>query len=301
MRKLSALVSSAIESASEKIASTVDAKAAEAAKVAAAEKRAAAAAAVPVRTKEAEKRASVVSTAAEAVKVAEVMEHLALVMPKLAEMGTNRGGGSTNVQDRSGPEVLVSPDKGPTKDTMTSASSIPAQRAHSGGGPGSGMHIETNKNDANWSKSKSAAEEVLMAKIAQSNALLAVGRAKEATDLANAARADFDRAKKAYEEEDASTKLVHGNPKTLPTNRNQGDLPVPTGPVRDNAGMISMTKRDAKTKDVRTEAGKHVSETALSAKTDKGLSDNLDHIEGAKIASILNTAAARKAAASTAA
>jgi hypothetical protein len=300
MRKLSALVNTALESASEKIASTVDASAAEAVKAAEAEKRAAAAAAVPVRTKEAEKRASVITTAAEAVKVAEVLEHLAVVMPKLAEMGTNRGGGSTNVQDRTGPEILTSPDKGVTKDTMTSASSIPAQRAHSGGGPGHGMHIETNKNDAPWSKSKSAAEEILTAKIAQSNALLAVGRAKEATELANTARTEFETAKKAYEEEDASTKTPHGNPKSLATNRNQGDLPVPTGPVRDNAGMISMTKRDAKTKDVRAEAGKHVSETALSAKTDKGLSDNLDHIEGAKIASILDTAAARKAAATAA-
>lgn len=305
MRKLSALVNTALESASEKIASVTDATAAEAAKVAAAEKRASVATPPPARTQEAEKRASVISTASEAVKVAEVLEHLAVVMPKLAEMGTNRGGGSTMVQDRTGPAVLVSPDKGATKDTPTSASSVPAQRAHSGGGPGKGMHVETNKGDytsPDWTKNKEAAEAVLTAKLAQSNALLAVGRAKEATDLANTARAEFERLKKAYEEEDPSTRVSTSGAgaKTLPTNRNQGDLPVPTGPVRDNKGMIDMTKRDAKTKDVRTEAGKHLSEPALSAKTDKGLADNVEHTEGAKIASILDTAAARKAAATAA-
>lgn len=306
MKKLSELVSSALDGARAKIASVSDAEhehEEEKRKKEEAEKKASAAPARSTPAPSAEKIASVVETAKEAMKFAESLEHLAAVFPKMAEMGTNRGGGSTQINDINGPQTLVSPDKGVTRDSDTKATSVPAQRAHSGGGPGKGMHVETNKggySSPDWTKNKEAAEAVLNAKIAQSNALLAVGRAKEAADLANTARAEFERAKKAYEEEDASTKTPKGNPQTLPVNRHPGDLPVPTGPVKDNKGMIDMTKRDAKTKDVRTEAAKHLSEPALSSKSDKGLQDNLDHTEGAKIAaskkvaSILDTVQARK-------
>ena len=230
-------------------------------------------------------------TAVEAMKLAESLEHLAMLFPKLAEE-------STQINDINGPEVLVSPNMGTTKDSPTKATSIPAHRAHSGGGSGPNMAIETNKHpdagDQNYAAK--AAHAILEAKVAQSNALLMAGHAQAATQLAKQAQVEFLQAKRAYEEEDASTNTPKGNPQSLAVNRNPGDLPVPSGPVTDNAGMISMTKRQAKTEDVRREAGKHVQETALSAASDKGLTDNLDHTEGAKIANIFRKVAARKQA-----
>ena len=230
-------------------------------------------------------------TAVEAMKLAESLEHLAMLFPKLAEE-------STQINDINGPAVLVSPNMGTTKDSPTKATSIPAHRAHSGGGSGPNMAIETNKHpDAgDQSYAAKAAHAILEAKVAQSNALLMAGHAQAATQLAKQAQVEFLQAKRAYEEEDASTNTPKGNPQSLAVNRNPGDLPVPSGPVTDNAGMIAMTKRQAKTEDVRREAGKHVQETALSAASDKGLTDNLDHTEGAKIANIFQMAAMRKRA-----
>ena len=236
-------------------------------------------------------KTSALDTAVEAMKLAESLEHLAMLFPKLAEE-------STQINDINGPEVLVSPNMGTTKDSPTKATSIPAQRASSGGGSGPNMAIETNKHpdagDQNYAAK--AAHAILEAKVAQSNALLMAGHAQAATQLAKQAQVEFLQAKRAYEEEDASTNTPKGNPQSLAVNRNPGDLPVPSGPVTDNAGMISMTKRQAKTEDVRREAGKHVQETALSAASDKGLVDNLDHTEGAKIANIFNKVAHRKVA-----
>ena len=236
-------------------------------------------------------KTSALDTAVEAMKLAESLEHLAMLFPKLAEE-------SAQINDINGPEVLVSPNMGATKDSPTKATSVPAHRASSGGGSGPNMAIETNKNpdagDQNYAAK--AAQAILEAKVAQSNALLMAGHAQAATQLAKQAQVEFLQAKRAYEEEDASTNTPKGNPQSLAVNRNPGDLPVPSGPVTDNAGMIAMTKRQAKTEDVRREAGKHVQETALSAASDKGLVDNLDYTEGAKIANILNKVASRKVA-----
>ncbi len=236
-------------------------------------------------------KTSALDTAVEAMKLAESLEHLAMLFPKLAEE-------STQINDINGPEVLVSPNMGATKDSPTKATSVPAHRASSGGGSGPNMAIETNKNpdagDQNYAAK--AAQAILEAKVAQSNALLMAGHAQAATQLAKQAQVEFLQAKRAYEEEDASTNTPKGDPQSLAVNRNPGDLPVPSGPVTDNAGMIAMTKRQAKTEDVRREAGKHIQETALSAASDKGLVDNLDHTEGAKIANILNKVASRKVA-----
>lgn len=228
----------------------------------------------------------VVSTATEAVKFAESLEHLAMLFPKIATS-------SHSVNDLAGPPVLVSPSKGGTKDTSTKATSLSHDEASSqGGAKTDGMHVETFKSPY----AKKAAEEILSAKIAQSEALLAAGQAKQAQALAKAAQLEFERAKKAYDE-DANT--PKGNPQTLAVNRKPGDFPVPGGKVTDNQGMIDMTKRQAKTDDVRADASKHISEPALSAASDKGLTDNLEHTEGAKIAKvndILGKVAARKRA-----
>lgn len=229
--------------------------------------------------------AEAVSTATEAVKFAESLEHLAMLFPKIAA-------GSVQINDRAGPEVLISPSKGTTKDTSTKATTLSAAEASHQGGSGDNMHVETFKSPY----AKKAAEEILSAKIAQSEALLAAGQAKQAQALAKQAQAEFEAAKKAYDED---AKTPKGSPETLAVNRKPGDFPVPGGKVTDNAGMISMTKRQAKTDDVRREASKHVSEPALSSASDKGLTDNVDHTEGAKIAKvndILAKVAARKGA-----
>lgn len=226
--------------------------------------------------------AEVVSTATEAVKFAESLEHLAMLFPKLAS-------GSVQINDRAGPEVLVSPNKGGLKDTSTKATTLSAAEASHQGGSGDNMHVETFKSPY----AKKAAEEILSAKIAQSEALLAAGQARAATALAKQAQAEFEQAKRAYDE-DAST--PKGSPQSLAVNRKAGDFPVPGNVPGDNAGMISMTKRQAKTEDVRREAGKHVAEPALSAASDRGLTDNLEHTEGAKIANIFAKVAARKQA-----
>ena len=232
----------------------------------------------------------VVSTATEAVKFAESLEHLAMLFPKIATS-------SHSVNDLAGPPVLVSPSKGGTKDSPTKATSLSHDEASSqGGAKTDGMHVETFKSPY----AKKAAEEILSAKIAQSEALLAAGQARAATALAKQAQAEFEAAKRAYDEEANTPK---GDPQTLAVNRKAGDFPVPGGKVTDNKGMIDMTKRQAKTDDVRADASKHISEPALSAASDKGLTDNLEHTEGAKIAkvnAILGKVAARKQAASLA-
>lgn len=280
MKKLSELVNSAIEQASSKVAAAAQpmtppaqgqSKIAHSAEECPPDKS--------KKSDDKDKTASVVSTATEAVKFAQSLENLSMLWPKLAGMET---------------ETYVSPDKGKTQDTSTTPKSIPSQMASTGGAPPKGIETATNKNEAPYAKK--AAEEILSAKLAQAEALLAVGRAKEAEAMAKQAKADFEAAKKAYEEEDGSTRTPKGNPQTLPVNRSPGDLPVPSGPARDNQGMINMTKRDAKTKDVRESASQHLSEPALSAATDKGLTDNLEHTEGAKIATIMTAVRARASA-----
>ena len=270
MMKLSQLVNSALEDAQAKVASARDA-----------EKIAPAIAPAVAHVKVASLQVASVPpafTATEAMKFAESLEHLAMLFPKLAE------GGSHQINDRTGPEIMKSPDKGHTKDTSTKATTLSHAEASHGGGSGDNMHVQTNQK---------AAEAILEAKIAQSQALLAVGQSKQATALAKQAQADFTVAKRAFDEE-AST--PHGKAMNLPTNHG-GGYSVPGNIPADNAGMINMTKRQAVTDDVRREAGKHVSETALSAATDHGLTDNVEHTEGAKIAkiaSIFDQVAARK-------
>lgn len=225
-----------------------------------------------------------IATATEAMKFAESLEHLAMLFPKLA---------STQINDISGPATLVSPDKGATKDTPTKATSLSAREASTGSDGSKGMTVATNKGEAPYAAK--AAQAILEAKIAQSNALLVAGQAKQAAALAKSAQLEFEAAKRAYDE-DAST--PKGNPETLGTNRN-GGFPVPGNVPADNAGMIALTKRQAKTDDVRASASAHLSEPALSAASDRGLTDNVEHTEGAKIANIFMKAAARKSAAAS--
>lgn len=231
------------------------------------------------RKEESEEKTSALSTATEAMKFAESLEHLAMLFPKLASA-------SVQINDVSGPAVLVSPSKGTTKDTSTKATSLSKTEASTQSG-GDGMHIDALKSPY----AKQAAVAILEAKIAQSNALLLAGQAQAATSLAKQAQLEFEAVKKAYDE-DAST--PKGNPESLAVNRKPGDFPVPGSKVTDNAGMIDMTKRQAKTDDVRASARQHLSEPALSSASDKGLTDNLEHTEGAKIANIFQKAAARK-------
>ncbi len=236
-----------------------------------------------MKDKSAEKRASVTSTAQEAIKFAENCEHLALLFPKLAG-----GPGAT--------ETFVSPDKGTTKDTPTKAQSLSPQMASTGGDSGKGREVETNANAAPYAKK--AAEALLDAKLAQSQALLSVGRAKEAQTLAESAKAEFETAKRAYEEEDSKTNTPKGSPKTLETYVS-GTSGAPGGVAPDNAGAASFTKRDGKKREIAP-LSEHIKEPAFSAASDKGLSDNLDHTAGAKIAGIFSNVKARKTAAATA-
>lgn len=294
MKKLSELVSSVLDESKAKIASAVDAP----------RPKTASATPAPIassklankdehceddkknkdmKDKSAEKRSSVTSTATEALKFAENLEQIAVLFPKLA-------GGPGAV------ETFVSPDKGPTKDTSTKATSLSPQMAGSGGDGSTKRDVETNANQAPYAKK--AAEEMLNAKIAQSEALRVAGRAKEAEALAKQAKDEFEAAKKAYEEEDPKTNTPKGNPKTLETYVS-GTSGAPGGVAPDNAGAASFTKRDGKKREIAP-LSQHIKEPAFSAASDKGLSDNLEHIEGAKIAGIMNQAKARKQAAARA-
>lgn len=294
MKSLSTLVSTAMDDAKAKIASATDAARPKLASVeptiAPAIKVANKGEDCPPEGKDkktatgAEKRASAVTIAQEALKFAENLEQLAVIFPKIAS-----GPGAT--------ETFVSPDKGVTKDTNTKATSLPAEMAGSGGDSGKGRDVETNKNQAPYAKK--AAEEMLNAKIAQSEALRLAGRAKEAEALAKQAADEFKMAKKAYDEQDSTTSTPKGNPKTLETFVS-GTTGAPGGVAPDNAGAASFTKRDGKKREIAP-LSQHIKEPAFSAAADKGLSDNLDHTEGAKIAaSIIASAKARKTAATTA-
>jgi hypothetical protein len=259
MMKLSQLVNSALEDAEAKVASARSS-----------EKIASVAAPAPVRTKRANAVAPVAApattrmdTATEAMKFAESLEHLAMLFPKIAE-------GSTQTNDVNGPEVLTSPDKGATHTSHTKARSLSVQQASSGGGSGPDMDIATPPPVG----AKQAAEAVLSAKIAQSEALLAAGQAKLAGALAKQAQAEFTQSKQAYDEA-AST--PHGSLITLPTNVSV------SGVAPDNAGMASFTKRDGKSREIAPIA-QHVQEPAFSASADRGIQDNFEHTQGAKIA-----------------
>lgn len=293
MKKLSELVKSALDDAGTKIASARDAEGAQTTKTASAAPEAPVVA--PPTATPSEKRASVMNTAKEAMKFAASLEHLAVLIPKMAAT-------SHSTMEVSGPEILVSPDKGKTQDSGTKAQTLtPAEASHGGGGGGAAGQVANDGSVGGVPNrfSKKAAEEMLLAKIAQSEALAAVGRAKEAADLANAARVEFERAKKAYEEEDASTKTPKGSPKTLETFVS-GTSGAPGGVAPDNKGMASFTKRDGKKREIAPIA-EHLREPAFSARADRGLQDNLDHTQGAKISSMLDKVAARKSAGASAA
>lgn len=288
MKKLSELVSSALSDASTKIASGASTATEKVASAAPATPKVAS---TPVRpaapATDSEKRASAISTAKEAMQFADSLEHLAHLMPKIA--------GST--MHVNGPEILVSPDKGKTQDSNTKATTLSASEASSGGGGGNAKGQVANDGSVGGVPnrfSKKAAEETLLAKIAQSQALEAAGRAKEATDLANKARAEFELAKKAYEEEDGSTKTPKGSPKSLETYVS-GTSGAPGGVAPDNKSVASFTKRDGKKREIAPIA-QHLREPAFSARSDRGIQDNFEHTQGAKIASIFDKAAARKAA-----
>lgn len=287
MKNLSALVNNVLEQSKSKIASAVDAPRP---KLAAVEQVIAPAKTAhdhdedceegkpPKKMKPEEKRASAISTAQDALKLAENMTQLSALFPKIAaEMPARLPGQMENFK---------SPTEGTTKDSPTKATSLSHEMASSGGDGSTSRDLKTNRHDAPYAKQ--AAQTMLDAKLAQAEALKAVGNAAAAEKLAHEAKAEFEAAKKAYEEEDPQTRTPKGNPQTLPLNRKPGDLPVPSGPARDNAGMASMTKRDAKTNFVRQGVSPHIKEPALSSASDKGLTDNLDHTEGAKIASPIN-------------
>lgn len=138
------------------------------------------------RSKGEKQSSDAMDTAVEAMKFAESLEHLAMLFPKIAD-------GSTQINDINGPETYVSPDKGVTRDSQTKAHSLSAQQARTGGGSGSDMDIETPAPVG----AKQAAEAVLSAKIAQSEALLAAGQAKLAGALLQQATAEFEMAKVA--------------------------------------------------------------------------------------------------------
>jgi hypothetical protein len=294
MSKLSELVRNALSDAEVKIASARDA-APEVpetkTKVASAEPVAA-----PAST---EKRAGVVKTAARAVEIAAALDNLGMLMPKIASGGnTNRGGGSVGPQDRPGPAITSSPQMGATRDSNTKAQTLSHQEASSGGGPSSGMHLHTNKSQNATSStvkgaalSREAAEQILLAKVAQVEALRAAGNLNEALKLASQAQADFERSKKAYEEEDDSTRLTYGDPKTMPASSSSNGGAA-GGVALDNQGMINFTKRDGKARE-RGAIAQHVSEPAFSATSDRGIQDNVQTTTGAKIASVREKIAAK--------
>ncbi len=288
MKKLSELVKSALDEASTKIASAHDVvveerKTAEAEKTASAQPPAA-----PVVSTE--KRASVLSTAKEAIKFAESLEHLAVIFPKLASA-------SKSTMDVVGPEIMTSPDKGKTKVPHTKATTLTAAEASHGGGGGNAKGQVANDGSVGGVPdrfSKQAAEEILLAKIAQSNALMAIGQAKQAAELADGARAEFERAKQAYEEEDGKTRTPKGSPKSLETYVS-GTSGAPGGVAPDNKGVASFTKRDGKKREI-SQIAEHLREPAFSARSDRGIQDNFEHTQGAKIAAKLDAIKARKSA-----
>ncbi len=293
MQKLSELVKSALEDATTKVASSADVSARERQVQKEAEKRASQTTAprpvMPATPSEAEKRASVISTAKEAMQFAETCEHLATLMPKIAA-------GSKSTMEIAGPAISASPDKGQTKKTPTKATTLSHEEASSGGAPSKANgQVANDLHNPPPGALKRAAEETLLAKIAQSNALVAIGRAKEAAELADAARADFERQKKAYEEEDGKTHTPKGSPKSLETFVS-GTSGAPGGVAPDNKGMASMTQRDAKKREIGP-LGEHVKEPAFSARSDRGIQDNFEHTHGAKIAAAkLDQIKARKTA-----
>lgn len=277
MSKLSELVRNAISDAETKIASARDVTPPSEPT----QQKVASAAAPSTPT---EKRAGVTKTAAHAIEIANALDNLALLMPKIA----------SGPQDRAGPAITSSDQGGTAVHTKTKATTLTEQEASTGGGSSSGMHLQTNKADSNKTAALSpeAAEEILLAKVAQSQALIAVGRAKEAQAIAAQAQADFERAKKAYEEEDASTRTPSGNPKTVEASASAPSEGAPGGVARDNAGFISMTQRDAKIRE-RGPISQHVSEPAFSAKSDRGIQDNFENTAGAKIAQVRAKIAAK--------
>jgi hypothetical protein len=152
MSKLSELVRSAIADAETKIASARDA----APEVPESNTKVASVSA-PVAVP-AEKRAGVVKTAARALEMANALDNLGMLMPKIAEGNTNRSGGSVGPQDLNGPAISASVQMGATRDTATKARILSHEEASSGGGPSSGMHVDTNREmNASSSSVKGAA------------------------------------------------------------------------------------------------------------------------------------------------
>ena len=121
------------------------------------------------------------------------------------------------------------------------------------------------------------------------------GGAAAAAGAAGAGVAAARREKKAYEEEDGSTRTPSASPKNVEALASTPAGGTPGGVARDNAGMASLTKRDAKVRE-KGEIAKHVSEPAFSAKSDRGIQDNLDNTAGAKIASVREKIAAKASA-----
>jgi len=243
-----------------------------------------------------EKKASlrvVLGDAEYAMKLAEALELGGnVITAKLATEGQSH-------TDAPGPTVMESGFEGAaTVHPKAVTTSVPgSQKSHGGGGSertmGAPNGIETNKADftsmgdesgaaknhpgktAGWTRSKTATVRLLNAKIAQAQTLRRLGQIKAAEQLESEIQkqaADFEVAG----ETDANISAGKG----------QGRLdtePGEAGHIPDNAGLISMTRAQARDKTTR-EAGQYISETP---KTDNAVAAHTLTTQGLKMSSLI--------------
>lgn len=215
----------------------------------------------------------------------------------------------------------------PTKHTKTSPASVPHEEAASGGAPKTegGTQAKTFKSPHAGTSDKTAALRVLTTKLAQAEMMSKQGQTDAAAKYASEAKAEYAKVAEPKEDEKeekpetaAKTEAKEEEKKSVlltPVKLAAGAPSLPSTPVApkadlgggksgitlstvpgdaphvpDNDKARSITKREAKTKFVKTDAAKHLAEPAFSAAHDKGVTDNLD--EGLNTSKISSAGAA---------
>jgi hypothetical protein len=223
-----------------------------------------------------EEKKSSVGLADHSLKLAEAIDHIGNLWTKIA-VGEGPGtlpiaAGQHNVGDT-------------TKDTSTSAATVPAQQASSGGGPAEASQgypagIDTNKKDFKDPEWKGNPE---ANRGAARTSGVHPGEGTKAASL-NKQRAMLARFGGKLAQDPSSPQ-----PTGLGTTGNPGKLdmvPAASTAIGENQALIDMTKKKALTSFVKEDAAKVLREPAFSKATDKGISDNLAQDGGNKLSSV---------------
>lgn len=233
--------------------------------------------------------AQIKDSAAYALKLATALEHSAYVVAKLANSPLDAPGPAVMESGFEGAQTVTPKAHSSVSDKITGPSlnnsDLPTSKAdHTGKLDGEQPKNNTGKT-AGWTKDKEASARVLRTKQAQVELLTRLGQSKAAEAL----QAEIQ---KAAQDPSSPQPELPGHSDSFKMDTEPGS----SSHIPDNAGLISMTKAQAKDQSVRA-ATDHISETP---KKDNAVPAHTLRTDGQKVSSLESVKAALSGGAKTA-